>query len=87
MIVVQWEIGSVLVVSTLVILAFVFFHGPIVTEQVELNTFAPVHIIHIGDWVMAGFLSFFLLSNAWRMYRFTMRQGSQNRIPLSIYAQ
>lgn len=80
-----WEIGSVLLVSLLVILAFVLFHGPIVTEQVELNTFAPVHVIHVLDWTMAGLLLFFLLSNAWRMFNFTMQHSNQNRITLSIY--
>ena len=80
-----WEIGSVLVVSILVILAFVFYHGPIVTERVELNTFAPVEIVHFWDWVMAGFLSFFLVSNAFRMVHFTMRKGEQKKIPLSVY--
>jgi hypothetical protein len=39
----------------LVILVAVFFHGPIVTERVELNTFAPVEFIHLADWIMAGF--------------------------------
>ncbi|MCA9931722.1 MAG: 4Fe-4S dicluster domain-containing protein [Anaerolineales bacterium] len=80
-----WEIGSVLLVGVLVILAFVFWHGPIVTERVELNTFAPVHVIHYLDWGMAGLLLFFLLTNAWRMYWFTMRRGADTRIPLSVY--
>ena len=80
-----WEIGSVIFLGALIILAFVFFHGPIVTDQVELNTFAPVPIIHTGDLIMAGVLSFFLLTNAWRMYTFTMRRGNQAKIPLSVY--
>lgn len=80
-----WEIGSVILLGAVIILAFVFFHGPIVTDQVELNTFAPVHIVHTGDWIMVVVLSFFLLTNAWRMYTFTMRRGGQAKIPLSIY--
>jgi len=56
-----------------------------VTEQVELNTFAPVETVHIGDWVIAGLLSFFLLSNAFRMYVLIMRRGAQVEIPLSLY--
>ncbi len=80
-----WEVGSILLLSIFIILIFALFHGPIVTDQVELNTFAPVHIIHIGDWMMAGFLLFFLLSNVLRMYTFTMRQGTKAKIPLSLY--
>ncbi len=82
---VKWEIGSILLVGVLIILVFALFHGPIVTEQVELNTFAPVHIIHIGDWIMAGLLLFFLGSNALRMYTFVMRRNTSPKIPWSLY--
>jgi ferredoxin len=82
-----WEIGSVLLVAILIILSFIFFHGPIVTDQVELNTFAPVHIIHILDWVMVVGLLFFLGSNCLRMYNFVMRKDSSATAPLSVYLQ
>ena len=82
---VKWEIGSILLVAVLIIAAFALFHGPIVTEQVELNTFAPVHIIHIGDWIMAGLLLFFLGSNALRMYVFVVRRDTSMQIPWSVY--
>ncbi len=65
---------------------FVMFHGPIVTSHVELNTFAPVHIIEIGDWIMLGGLSFFLLSNVYRMYSFTISQEEKIKIPIKLYA-
>ena len=80
-----WEVGSIIAVGALIVLLFVLFHGPVVTDRVELNTFAPVHIVHIGDWIMAGLLLFFLLSNAFRMYIFIMRRGSDIKIPLSLY--
>ncbi len=80
-----WEVGAILLVAVAIILAFVFFHGPVVTDRVELNTFAPVHIIHILDWIMVVGLLFFLLSNAWRMYRLTMRHGEPVNIPLKAY--
>jgi len=80
-----WEIGSIILVALAIILSFVFFHGPIVTDRVELNTFAPVEIIHIGDWAMALFLLFFLSTNVLRMYHFVMRQGTKTNIPLSAY--
>ncbi len=57
------------------------FHGPLVTERVELNTFAPAHTVHAFDLTLFGVLAFFLLTNAFRMYWFTMHQGSSARIP------
>jgi heterodisulfide reductase subunit C len=80
-----WEIGAVFVVSAFVGLMFAIFHGPMVTSHVELTTFAPVHLVEIGDWIMLGGLSFFLLSNVYRMYRFTMAQGENVTIPLRLY--
>ncbi len=80
-----WEIGSIIVVGLLVVLMFVLFSGPMITERVALNTFAPVERIHYGDWVLAAFLSFFLLSNLYRMYVFTLRKGTEVNIPLSVY--
>ena len=79
-----WEIGSIIFVSALILLMFVFFSGPMVTDHVALNTFAPVQRIHYGDWVLAAFLSFFLLSNIFRMYWLTLGK-SKTKIPLSIY--
>ncbi|HEY47656.1 MAG: hypothetical protein AMJ88_09070 [Anaerolineae bacterium SM23_ 63] len=80
-----WELGSILVVSAFIVLMFMFFHGPVVTQQVELNTFAPIHLVHTGDWIMAGFLSFFLLSNVLRMYILIIGKVPIIHIPLSIY--
>ena len=82
---VVWEIGSIFLLGLFIVLLFVIFHGPVVTERVELNTFAPAHIVHIGDWIMAGLLLFFLLSNSFRMYLFVMRRGGEVKIPFSLY--
>jgi quinone-modifying oxidoreductase, subunit QmoC len=80
-----WEIGSILLVGAFVVLLFIFFHGPIVTERVELNTFAPVPIVHLLDWVMAGGLLFFLLTNLYRMHNFVMGKNPEVKAPLSVY--
>ena len=80
-----WEIGSLLAVAAFVVLMVFLLHGPLVTDQVELNTFAPVHIIHTGDWIMAGLLSFFLLSNAFRMHQFIIRPGENGWPSLATY--
>jgi heterodisulfide reductase subunit C len=80
-----WEIGSILFVAICVVLLFVFFAGPMETDRTALNTFAPVHAVHIADWIMAGFLSFFLLTNIFRMYLFTIVRGEKKQIPISIF--
>jgi Fe-S oxidoreductase len=77
-----WEIGALSAVALFVILLFVFFHGPIITDRVAVNSFAPVMWIEIGDLVMAAVLTAFLLSNAFRMFRFIM---AGTKAPLWLY--
>ncbi|MBN3034598.1 MAG: 4Fe-4S dicluster domain-containing protein [Bacteroidales bacterium] len=85
----RWEIGAILTLSVFILLLFVFFHGPMTTELtpeggVALNTFAPWQAVEIGDWAMAGLLSFFLISNIVHMYFMIVRK-SRIRIPLKLY--
>ncbi|MFH1152611.1 MAG: heterodisulfide reductase-related iron-sulfur binding cluster [Pseudomonadota bacterium] len=77
-----WEIGALSTVALFIILLFVFFHGPVITDHVAVNTFAPVLWIEIGDLLMAAVLTTFLLSNAFRMYRFVM---AGTRVPLRLF--
>ncbi len=67
-----FEVLSILVVAALVGLAFYFFHGPMPTDRVALNVFAPNTTIEILDLMLLVVLSFFLLSNAFRMSRAVM---------------
>jgi ferredoxin len=79
-----WEMGSMIVVGLLVVLLFVLFHGPLVMDQVRLNSFAPVSTIHLADWVMAGGLLFFVGTNIIKMQRVILgREG--RHIPLRLY--
>lgn len=80
-----WEIGAVLLLGVAILLLFLLFHGPVVTERVELNTFAPAPVIEILDWIMLVGLSFFLLSNIYRMYHLTIHRDENLRIPLKMY--
>jgi Fe-S oxidoreductase len=77
-----WEIGALITVALGIIVAFAFFHGPVITDRVAVNTFAPVMWIEIGDLAMAAVLSTFLLSNAYRMYRLIM---SDIKVPFWLY--
>jgi len=67
-----FEVLSILVVAALVGLAFYFLHGPMLTDRVALNVFAPNTTIEILDLIMLAVLSFFLLSNALRMSKAVM---------------
>ena len=67
-----FEVLSILVVAALVGLAFYFFHGPMSADRVALNVFAPNTTIEILDLILLVVLSFFLLSNAFRMSKAVM---------------
>ncbi len=76
------EVGAFLGIALFVVMLFLIFHGPVVTNRVELTTFAPVHWVHLGDQIMIGFVFMMLFSNAAHMYSGIM-QGT--KIPLRLY--
>ncbi len=80
----KWEVGAFLAIFLFVVSLFAVFHGPIVTERVELNTFAPAHWVHIGDEIMIVIVMALLFSNGFNMYRKIM---AGTKIPLSLYLQ
>ena len=88
-----FEVLSILVVAALVGLTFYFFHGPMLTDRVALNAFAPNTTIEILDLILLAVLSFFLLSNALRMSKAVMASrgdpilngGSIFGIPVQAY--
>ncbi len=72
-----FEVSAILFVAMLVGLGFYFFHGPIVTDRVALNVFAPNTVIEILDLILLAVLSFFLLTNAFRLASGVMGDSSQ----------
>lgn len=80
-----WAISAVILAFLFVIVMFALFHGPMVTDHVELNTFAPVEVIHIADLILGGTLGFFLLTNLYRMHRMIIGKEMLWKIPISIY--
>lgn len=77
-----WEIGALILVAFGIIVLFCLGHGPIITDHVSVNSFAPVLWIELGDLIMAAILTAFLMSNAFRMYRFIM---SDTKVPFWLY--
>jgi ferredoxin len=85
-----WEISILSFISLIVLLVFVFFHGEMTTELtpeggVKINTFAPWQIVELADWIVAGFLSFFLLTNIFNMYLKIVKSRKDLKIPLKSY--
>jgi ferredoxin len=76
-----WSIGALIVGALMVLGLAWLLHGDLVTSQVQLNTFAPVEMIHVADLILAGILAFFLLSNLFRMFMFTFREGREWKLP------
>jgi ferredoxin len=81
----RFEVLAILFVAGLVGLGFYFFHGPVVTDRVALNVFSPNTVIEILDLIMLAVLSFFLLTNAWRMA--TAVLGDAGQYPASGTAE
>ncbi len=79
------EIFAILAVGLFVTLLFVSLHGPVILQRVELNTFAPVHWVEFGDWIMAAVLSFFLLTNSLRMAWWILGRKKMLRISPLLY--
>lgn len=79
-----FEVFSIFLVAALVGLGFYLFHGPMRTDRVALNVFAPNTCIEIFDLILLVILSAFLLSNAYRM--FTAVIGDPDQYPKqSVY--
>jgi quinone-modifying oxidoreductase, subunit QmoC len=79
-----FEVTAILLVAGLVGLGFYFFHGPMLTDRVALNVFAPNTTIEILDLIMLAVLSFFLLTNAYRLFKAIM--GDPDQYPALSFA-
>lgn len=80
-----WKLASVAVLFVATLAIIWAYHGPIVTTHTELETFAPAHIVHPAGYIFGGVLGVLLLSNVFRMWRFTM--GNLDvKVPFSLYA-
>ena len=80
-----FEIAAVAIVGILIGLALVIFRASNPNmEHAYLNTVWPAPAIEIGDMIMAAILTFFLLSNTWRCFKFVMGD-LRYKIPLGLY--
>jgi ferredoxin len=65
------EIASIALLALVTIAIVWLFHGPIVTSSVQLETFAPLSIVEPAGLAAFAILGALLMSNTFRMYRFT----------------
>ena len=83
------KLAKILGIALLMLSAFVLvalFHGPVITDRVALETFAPLHVVEIVDAIVGFSLAAILIGNLYRMYRFTVGSvSSSNRIPFKTY--
>ena len=81
----KFEIAAIAIVAVLVGLAMWIFHGSNPNmEHAHLNSVWPAPAIEIADLIMAAVLSFFLLTNTYRCFSFTMGD-LKTKIPLALY--
>ncbi|MCL4439451.1 MAG: 4Fe-4S dicluster domain-containing protein [Firmicutes bacterium] len=80
-----WEVISVITLFFITLGSTYFWHGPMVLDHTELETFAPRHILDPAGWIFGGVLAVILLSNIYRMYRLIIGNGPKVNIPAFLY--
>ena len=85
----KWEFGSLIAIALVILSVFVVANllgiSSMQTGTVSIHKFAPIAWIHLGDLVLGGTLSFFLLSNAFRMYYYVILNDKSVKVPISLY--
>jgi ferredoxin len=80
------EVIAIASLAAIVGLIIFLLHGPIVLDRVELETFAPIHIVDTAGLAVFFILAALLLTNVYRMYRFIMRDeyGRRIKVPFTM---
>lgn len=85
----KWEFGLLIGIALFI---FGIFATALITgistmqgDTLSIDAFAPKEWIHIGDLILGGILSVFLLSNAFRMYYFILYKDKSVKIPFKLY--
>jgi quinone-modifying oxidoreductase, subunit QmoC len=82
----KFEVGAIAVVAAVVGLLMLLFNTHNWNmEHAHLNSVWPSHMIELADLGMAAILSFLLLTNVFRCFKFIMGDLAF-KVPLSIYA-
>ncbi len=79
-----FQLTAMALTALAVVLAFYFLHGPIVTDHVALDTFAPVASIELADRIGFVILAALLLSNVIRMATWILRSDTDHPVPFAL---
>ena len=83
-----WQIGALLAAGAFVAALITLGHGPLAMgTPVQLNTFAPPHLVHIFDLSVASVLTLLLVSYVSRMFWFTVYRGGAAKVPLASFIE
>lgn len=80
-----WELGALGIVAAFMAGLVAIFRGPMLTDRVSVNTFLDPMKVHYFDLILAGGLSFFLLTNLSRMVIPVLKENRRLGVPLSAY--
>lgn len=83
------ELGAIIVVALLTLVGFAWYGNSVGSLDVYdgAGAFLPSHAVHRFDWIFAGVLVAFLLTNCVRMWWFTIGHNKRLRIPFSEYVR
>jgi heterodisulfide reductase subunit C len=87
-----WELGAILLLGGLVVLAFAIFWPSISPELtadggVRINSIMPLQYVEWADWTMAIIVATLLMSNIFRMYLKMIHGRDKVRVPLWLYVK
>ncbi|HJW75290.1 MAG TPA: 4Fe-4S dicluster domain-containing protein [Thermoleophilia bacterium] len=83
----RYEVGAIALVAVLTVIGFLAFglsQGSLSSYDGP-NAFLPSSSVHIFDWTLAIVLLAFLLSNAARMWWFTVGRDKTLNVPITAY--
>jgi len=82
-----WEFGAIIVLALSVLVLWLWKTTPPTagTQGVNIEQWASVKTIHKGDWIMAGILVFFLVSNIINMYYKIIIKDKSLKISFTTY--
>jgi quinone-modifying oxidoreductase, subunit QmoC len=71
----RWELFGMGIFAAVAALLIFLLHGPVVTNGVQLTTFAPPHVVELVDYIFAAVIGAGMLANIAIMYRSTKGDG------------
>ena len=77
-------IGSILLFLLAIFFVYLL-HGPIYLDKVDIDSFAPLHVVEAGDIVILIVLSILLIGNIYRMYKYTVGKTHNKKLPITTY--